>query len=162
MTARPKSTFPAPPPWSVKGVDRDIRAAAKQMAHGAGMTLGAWLSRLILDAASARRRPGRAPEQPAEAPALHTIMDDIRRLTSQIEEAEARAQPAGAAVAPLSRRVAQLSRRLEALHRSNDGDCRPLDQAKADISDRLRRLEDPRSAPHRQGVLFTPSEPPRG
>ncbi len=106
MTVRAKSRSPAPSPWCIRGVDRDVRAAAKQMAHGAGMTLGTWLNRLILDAAAPRAQPGRRPEPQMETPALQTIMDDIRRLTSQIEEAEARSQPAGAAVAPLSRRVA--------------------------------------------------------
>lgn len=34
-------------PWSVKGVDKPAREAAKASAHRAGMTLGAWLTQLI-------------------------------------------------------------------------------------------------------------------
>ncbi len=138
-------------PWSVKGIDRDIRAAARQMAHGAGMTLGAWLSRLILEAAASRTRPGNT--------GLQTMMDEIRRLTAQIDDAETRAAdcgPAATRIAPLSAKVALLSHRLDSLRRPGGGDCQPLDRAKADISDGLRRLENARSAPRRQGDLFTP------
>ena len=36
-------------PWSVKGVEPEVRAAAKTAARRAGMTLGEWLNSVILD-----------------------------------------------------------------------------------------------------------------
>ncbi len=36
-------------PWSVKGIDPDIREAAKDAARRSGMTLGEWLNSVILD-----------------------------------------------------------------------------------------------------------------
>ncbi|WP_395662758.1 peptidoglycan-binding protein [Aestuariivirga sp.] len=36
-------------PWSVKGIDPEVRAAAKTAARRAGMTLGEWLNGVILD-----------------------------------------------------------------------------------------------------------------
>ncbi len=36
-------------PWSVKGIDPEVRAAAKRSARRAGMTLGEWLNGVILD-----------------------------------------------------------------------------------------------------------------
>jgi localization factor PodJL len=36
-------------PWSVKGIDPEVRTAAKTAARRAGMTLGEWLNGVILD-----------------------------------------------------------------------------------------------------------------
>ena len=36
-------------PWSVKGIDPEVRAAAKSAARRARMTLGEWLNGVILD-----------------------------------------------------------------------------------------------------------------
>jgi len=42
----------SPHPWSLKGISPAARAAAKQAAETEGVTLGAWLSRLIRDVAA--------------------------------------------------------------------------------------------------------------
>jgi localization factor PodJL len=39
-------------PWSVRGVDHDARSAATMAAQRAGLPIGAWLSRTILEAAA--------------------------------------------------------------------------------------------------------------
>jgi localization factor PodJL len=153
-------------PWCVKGIDRDLRAAAKQAAQREGITLGAWLSRLILEAVGHRTQPVRPAQTAVDAPALETIVGDIRRLTRQIAAAEARAN---AAVAPLSQQVAQLSSRLDTLHPTGHptghpagaGESRQVEQSMADISARLRELEKSIAAPHRQGVLFGPFDQAR-
>ena len=36
-------------PWSVKGIEPEVREAAKHAARKAGMTLGEWLNTVILD-----------------------------------------------------------------------------------------------------------------
>jgi localization factor PodJL len=141
-------------PWCVKGIGRDLRAAAKQAAQREGITIGAWLSRLILEAVGHRIPPVR----PAQTAALEAIVGDIRRLTSQIAAAEARAD---AAVAPLSEQVARLSSRLDTLHPAGAGESRQVEQSMADITLRLRELEKSIAAPHRQGVLFGPFDQAR-
>ena len=45
-------------PWSVKGIEPDVREAAKLAARRSGMTLGEWLNSTIMDQA----------DGPAEAP----------------------------------------------------------------------------------------------
>ncbi len=145
-------------PWCVKGIGRDLRAAAKQAAQREGITIGAWLSRLILEAVGPRTQPDRAAQTAADAPSLAAIVGDIRRLTSQIAAAEARAD---AAVAPLSEQVARLSSRLDTLHPAGAGESRQVAQSMADISARLRELEKSIAAPRRQGVLFGPFDQAR-
>ncbi|HLF22265.1 MAG TPA: hypothetical protein VI582_07165, partial [Aestuariivirga sp.] len=43
-------------PWSVKGIDPDIRTAAKDAARRSGMTLGEWLNSVILDQSTDAKR----------------------------------------------------------------------------------------------------------
>lgn len=43
-------------PWSVKGIDPDIRVAAKDAARRSGMTLGEWLNSVILDQSADAKR----------------------------------------------------------------------------------------------------------
>ena len=47
-------------PWSVKGIEPEVREAAKDAARRAGMTLGEWLNTVILDQSD--------DEQPANSP----------------------------------------------------------------------------------------------
>jgi localization factor PodJL len=49
-------------PWSVKGIDPKAREVAKELAARAGMTLGEWLNRSILE--------GEAPQPSAGRPWL--------------------------------------------------------------------------------------------
>lgn len=153
---------PTPSPWCVKGIGRDVRAAAKQAAQRDGITIGAWLSGLILEAVGRRPQPDRGAPTAADASSLGAIVGDIRRLTSQIAAAEARTD---AAVAPLSEQVARLSSRLDTLHPvgrpAGADESRQVEQSMADISARLRELEKSMAAPHRQGVLFAPFDQAR-
>ena len=36
-------------PWSLKGIEPEVREAAKEAARRSGMTLGDWLNSVILD-----------------------------------------------------------------------------------------------------------------
>lgn len=54
-------------PWSVKGIDPDTRQAAKMAARRAGLTVGAWLNRVIQRAA-AEELGLAAPAEPAGQP----------------------------------------------------------------------------------------------
>lgn len=172
-TGLPAPCHPNSPPnspWCVKGIGRDVRAAAKQAAQRDGITIGAWLSGLILEAVGRRPQPDRGAPTAADASSLGAIVGDIRRLTSQIAAAEARTD---AAVAPLSEQVARLSSRLDTLHPvghpaghpvehpAGADESRQVEQSMADISSRLRELEQSMAAPHRQGVLFGPFDQAR-
>ncbi len=89
-------------PWSVKGVDPECREAAKVAARKAGMTLGNWLSRTIMQQASMELRggnaagagsngraagPGSAPGD-NQLPSLPTeeLIAAIRRLSDDMRE----------------------------------------------------------------------------
>ena len=50
-------------PWSVKGIEPEVREAAKHAARRSGMTLGEWLNTVILDQAD----DPAAPEAPARS-----------------------------------------------------------------------------------------------
>src|SRR5437773_8152198 len=61
-------------PWSVKGIEPEVREAAKYAARRSGMTLGEWLNTVILDQAE----DGSAPDQPLE-PVPHKEISEGRR-----------------------------------------------------------------------------------
>lgn len=90
-------------PWSVKGVEPEAREAAKLAARRAGMTLGAWLNRVIRTGAAEEltgtRNAGPAPKAsvPPQLPALpidalveavrKQVEDQLRtQLTAQSDE----------------------------------------------------------------------------
>jgi localization factor PodJL len=74
-------------PWSVKGVEPEAREAAKLAARRAGMTLGAWLNRVIRTAAAEElagpRQAGPAPKasDPPQLPALpiDALVEAVRK-----------------------------------------------------------------------------------
>ena len=109
-------------PWSVKGIDPRAREVAKELAARAGMTLGEWLNRSILEgeAPTAPAGPAVAPRAPL-APEGRDPFDrpegDLRRLTSvldrladRLEGSEART---GAAITSLETTVRATLGRLE-------------------------------------------------
>ena len=58
----------SPIPWSIKGIDPDTRAIAKEKAREAGMTLGEWLSHTIAQG-EAQAAQGEAQTAKSEAQA---------------------------------------------------------------------------------------------
>ncbi|MFT3989178.1 peptidoglycan-binding protein [Aestuariivirga sp.] len=50
-------------PWSVKGIEPEVREAAKDAAKRSGMTLGEWLNTMILDQSEAAGAGEEAPKQ---------------------------------------------------------------------------------------------------
>ena len=77
-------------PWSVKGIDPKAREVAKELAARAGMTLGEWLNRSILDGETPPA-PARRPEAAREFPQQGTRDPfdrpeaDLRRLTEVLD-----------------------------------------------------------------------------
>jgi localization factor PodJL len=73
-------------PWSVKGIEPDVREAAKLAARRSGMTLGEWLNSTIMEQADG------TPPQEAPVPALSARprgaagMPAIERAASRLED----------------------------------------------------------------------------
>ncbi len=75
-------------PWSVKGIEQQARAAAKQAARRSGMTIGEWLNTVILDSADGddelERRYRRPPYRPKSLPGGEHGQGE--EVTLQLEE----------------------------------------------------------------------------
>ncbi|MFW6077176.1 MAG: hypothetical protein ACOC71_05460, partial [Hyphomicrobiales bacterium] len=75
-------------PWSVKGIEEQARAAAKQAARQSGMTIGEWLNSVILDSAEGgddlERRYRRPPYRPKPAPGAE--QGENEDVTLRLEE----------------------------------------------------------------------------
>ncbi len=109
-------------PWSVKGIDPQAREVAKELAARAGMTLGEWLNRSILEGeapipvAGANRKVRSAPapvtRDPFDRPEgeLRRLSQVLDRLADRLDGAEART---GEAIASLDRSVRATFGRLE-------------------------------------------------
>jgi localization factor PodJL len=117
-------------PWSVKGIDPRAREVAKELAARAGMTLGEWLNRSILEGEAptpaagpvagpvtgADRRVPSAPapdtRDPFDRPEgeLRRLSQVLDRLADRLDGAEART---GEALASLDRSVRATFSRLE-------------------------------------------------
>ena len=59
-------------PWSVKGIEPEVREAAKHAAKRAGMTLGEWLNTVILDQ-NEQNQPDETPAPRAQMPAATLV-----------------------------------------------------------------------------------------
>jgi localization factor PodJL len=77
-------------PWSVKGIEQQARAAAKQAARQSGMTIGEWLNSVILDSAEGgddlERRYRRPPYRPKPAPGAEQGEGEGEEVTLRLEE----------------------------------------------------------------------------
>ncbi|MBM3571121.1 MAG: hypothetical protein FJX52_01985, partial [Alphaproteobacteria bacterium] len=120
MTTIVKSTAP----WSVKGVDRAARAAARDAAQAAGLTIGQWIDRAILRHAGAISDPEPATQvAPAAvghpAPPADDRLKAVRlvELAEQVDLAERHMSeqlvPVGKAVEGLARRLIDIETRRQ-------------------------------------------------
>lgn len=88
-------------PWSVKGIEPEVREAAKHAARRSGMTLGEWLNSVILDQADeqtpeltppepAPKKDFSAPRRPAPSPREETVvrLEDIAQQLSRLAQQE--------------------------------------------------------------------------
>jgi localization factor PodJL len=87
-------------PWSVKGIEPDVREAAKEAARRSGMTLGEWLNSTILTKADGTAddlplEPVRKAKTPSRAPAgSHALertasrLEDIAEHLSRLSQRE--------------------------------------------------------------------------
>ena len=77
-------------PWSVKGIEPEVREAAKVAARRSGMTLGEWLNSVILDQADdappAPARPGFRRQEPAPSVRLEDIAEQLARIARREQD----------------------------------------------------------------------------
>ena len=68
-------------PWSIKGVDPELREAAKEAAGESGMTLGAWLNQVIAQHREGGAPPAAGPTGPTgDAAALARLEDRLAAI----------------------------------------------------------------------------------
>ncbi len=110
----PPNDSPAPP-WSVKGVSREARDAARRAAAAEGATIGEWLGRAIRRAGEAPSGAAAAAAEGAGAAAGAAGGAEVRRAAAaRIAASEARVRDI---VDPLREVVRRLAGRVEALER---------------------------------------------
>jgi localization factor PodJL len=157
-------------PWSVKGIDRDARAAAKLAARRSGLTLGAWLNQMIRETAGEQLRqygprvepahaeppprvngvaaaPVREHVPPAELQAIH---ETLQRLAQRMEAAETRTS---GMVEPIADQLRDLRLQVSETRGRPGITTAPFERALLRLAERLDRLEgtsDAGEAPHRR------------
>ncbi len=92
-------------PWSVKGIEPDVREAAKEAARRSGMTLGEWLNTTILTkaddtpenlGAESARKPRAAHRAPVASHALERTasrLEDIAEQLSRLSQRDSYTAP---------------------------------------------------------------------
>lgn len=103
-------------PWSVKGVDEETRALARDAAQASGLTIGAWIDQAIL------RHAGLLPVEEDGAPEPVDSPDQVAVLEAQAEAlaqtADAAERRLNASLKPAALDVAQAAQRMVALESS--------------------------------------------
>ena len=151
-------------PWSVKGVEPEVRAAAKTAARRAGMTLGEWLNSVILDqnehiidslppqtlhpeerrVSSAPQSPGAASrdEQPRAIPSRRDDsalrLQDIAQQLADLAQKERQSAPPPA-YAPSRRRMDEEEAFARLLERIDDNERQTVEAFSA-VNERLSKL----------------------
>ncbi len=131
-------------PWSVKGIEPDVREAAKVAARRSGMTLGEWLNSKILETADdipdtrpdPYARSAIAPSHALERTAsrLEDIAEQLSRLSRRDSETAQRV------AAPIEQRLAPDSEALHKILSRVDSNERQTVEAFTAVNDRLSVL----------------------
>ena len=116
-------------PWSVKGIERDAREAAKEAARREGMTVGEWLNQMIYSHGQESASSGGE----VEGLKLRDIVTAIEHLRNRIVEAEKKSSETAAS---LSRNVGGVVERLQRLER-----VKPAEGSYQDLAARLDKIE---------------------
>ena len=132
-------------PWSVKGIEPDVREAAKVAARRSGMTLGEWLNSKILETADENipdtrpdpyARSSQAPSHALERTAsrLEDIAEQLSRLSRRDSETAQRV------AAPIEQRLAPDNEALHKILNRVDSNERQTVEAFTAVNDRLSVL----------------------
>jgi localization factor PodJL len=142
-------------PWSVKGIEPEAREAAKQAAQRAGVTLGAWLNQIIMEAGtdevgrptSEQRpmapQPSFAPSSTPQAPQIDMtpVAEAMRHIVQRVESSERRTSDLAR---QLEQTVGHLASRLDQSERAMEqsSEQRTLDPLERKIQHLAERLEE--------------------
>ena len=135
-------------PWSVKGIEPDMREAAKNAARRSGMTLGEWLNAAIVEQAEPelvsqhRTAPAASPKPARSRISTHPIdraatrLEDIAEQLSLIAQRESETAPARYIPQPPQEDISALARVLNRI----DSNERQTVEAFSAVNDRLSVL----------------------
>ncbi len=160
-------------PWSVKGIDPEARAVAKDLARREGLTLGAWLNKRILDESAGDAAPGQGGGD--------ALRDAVEQLSGRVEAVEKQSRDAyetltrsvaaleeggdAGALARLTRRLdqtesyaASLGERFSSQDQRNAQALRAMKDLSGALANRVGRIEtasgiDPDAYAHRFDAL---------
>ena len=119
-------------PWSVKGIERDAREAAKAAAQREGMTVGEWLNQIIYTAGDPHAAPTVGEIEGLKARDLAAAIEHLSRRISVADSRSAEA------IDTLARSLGGAVERLQRLERSEPG----LGAIDESLAARLRALEE--------------------
>lgn len=114
-------------PWSVKGIEPEAREAAKQAAQRAGVTLGAWLNQIIMEAGT--DEVGRPTSEPHHASAPMSFAHPSMPHAPQID------------MTPVAEAMRQIVQRVESSERRTSDLARQLEQTVGHLASRLDQSE---------------------
>lgn len=117
-------------PWSVKGVDKPAREAAKASAHRAGMTLGAWLTQLIEQATS--EDEASTPSDETSPAGNAVVAPNGRKHADEIEQRLAR----------LESEVVEIAGQIDTHHRRTHEALTHLARAMMGMAERMKSLDE--------------------
>ena len=145
-------------PWSVKGIESQARERAKEAAHRAGMTLGAWLNTVILERAedadvTLARQAGRTRQAMPEEE-VKSRLDD---LAAQIAELNQRGEEAAG---PSQFESARPSRNFNQILERIDNTERQTAEALAAVNERLVNLGQELAQPVPPRLFVRPEDVP--
>jgi len=108
-------------PWSVKGIEPQTRVAAKAAAQQAGLTVGAWLSRVIMDSDSDEDKKDGPPAKGSKGTPLPSGDDPTSPQT----------------IGQLTQTVKSLSKRLDQADQTGSLSLEKIEQSVSEIASRL-------------------------
>jgi localization factor PodJL len=130
-------------PWSVKGIEPDVREAAKIAARRSGMTLGEWLNSKILETADdiPNVRPEYAPRAAAPNHALERTASRLEDIAEQLARISRRDTDTAARVnAPVEQRLSAEPEFLNKVLNRVDSNERQTVEAFTAVNERLSVL----------------------
>ncbi len=112
MTADDAKSNAARMPWSVKGIEPEIRQLAKIAARRRGMTIGGWLTEIIRAAAVDSPDATGSAGTTVDAESVEAVQTAMSELMSRVETLETRMDQT---LTPLARAVVKIAERLDQL-----------------------------------------------
>jgi localization factor PodJL len=116
-------------PWSVKGIEPEVREAAKDAARRSGLTLGEWLNTTILEQTEARASPKSRDMHPLVRDRFSRIAEELAMMTAERPQ-EKPAQP--------FQQPSQADTTLESVIERVENHERYLTEALTSVNERLK------------------------